>query len=68
MHGTTIVQNKIIRIICPCHFFCPANIYRPSLGKVGEVGLNQNRLSGSIFISEEKEKPHSLRIVCTTTC
>ena len=33
MHRTTIVQNKIISIICSC-FFCLANIYRPSLGKV----------------------------------
>ena len=32
MHRT-IVQNKIIRIICSC-LFCLANIYRPSLGKV----------------------------------
>ena len=30
MRRTTIVQNKIISIICSCSFFCPANIYRPS--------------------------------------
>ena len=34
MHRTTIVQNKIINIICSCLFLCPINIYRPSLGKV----------------------------------
>ena len=33
MHRTTIVQNKIINI-CSSLFFCPANIYRPSLEKV----------------------------------
>ena len=33
MHRT-IVQNKILRIICSCPFFCPGNIYRSSLGKV----------------------------------
>ena len=31
---TNIVHNKIISIICSCLFFCLANIYRPSLGKV----------------------------------
>ena len=31
----TIVQNKIISIICSCLlYFCMANNYRPSLGKV----------------------------------
>ena len=34
MHRTTIEQNKIISIICSFFFFCPANIYRPSLGKL----------------------------------
>ena len=34
MHRTTIVQNKILSIISSCFFFCWANIYRPSLGKV----------------------------------
>ena len=34
MHRTTIVQNKIISIIWFCRSVCPANIYRPSLGKV----------------------------------
>ena len=34
MHRT-IVQNKIFSIICSCQFFFPANIYRPSLEKVG---------------------------------
>ena len=55
MHRT-IVQNKIIVLFVLAVFFCPANIYRPSLGKVGYVGLIQNRFSGSIFISEENEK------------
>ena len=32
MHRTTIVQNKILSIICS--FFCPLNIYTPSLEKV----------------------------------
>ena len=30
----TIVQNKIISVICSCVFFCLANIYWPRLGKV----------------------------------
>ena len=34
MHGTTIVQNKILSSICSCVFLCLANIYRPSLRKV----------------------------------
>ena len=34
MQITTIIPNKIISIICSCLFFCPANIYRHSLGKV----------------------------------
>ena len=46
MQRITIVQNKIIRIICSCLFFCPANIYRPSLGKVrlGRPNPNQSQL------------------------
>ena len=56
MHRTTIVQNKSISIICSCLFFCLANIYRPSLGKVRLGRPNQNRFSHSIFITEEKEK------------
>ena len=59
MHRTTIVHNKILSIICSCLFFCPANIYRPSLGKVRLGRPNKNRFSRSIFISEEKEKTHS---------
>ena len=57
-------------IVFGLSFFCSANIYRPSLGKVwlGRhhlMALTQNRSSCSIFISEEKEKPILLRIVCT---
>ena len=55
MHRTTIVQNKIISSICSCLFFCPVNIYRPSLGKVRLGRPTQNRFSHSILISEEKK-------------
>ena len=40
-------------------FFCPANIYRPSLGKMRLGRPNPNWFSRSIFILEEKEKTHS---------
>ena len=49
IHRTIIVQNKIVRIICSCLFFCPASIYGPSLGKVWLVRPNQNCFSRSIF-------------------
>ena len=58
MHRTTIVQNKIISSISSC-FFCLANIYRPSLGKVQLGRPTQNCFSCSIFISEEEKKDHS---------
>ena len=47
MHRTTIVQNKILSIICSC-FFCPANIYRPSLGKVRLGKTKMYRLGGEL--------------------
>ena len=59
MHRTTIVQNKILRIICSCLLFCPANIYKPSLGKVQLGRPNPKLLQPLNFISEEKEKKHS---------
>ena len=55
MHITTIVQNKIISIICSCLFFCPANIYRPSLGKVW-FGRNNPNLSESLNIYLRSKK------------
>ena len=64
MHRTSIVQNQIISIFCSCHFFCPANIYRPSLGKVG-LGRPNPNLSQSLNIYFRK-KNILLRIACTT--
>ena len=48
-HRTTIVQNKIISIICSCLLLSPANIYRPSLGKV-QLGRNCPNLYQSLNI------------------
>ena len=56
MHRTTIVQNKIISIICS-FFFYLANIFRPSQGKV-RLGT-QTYLNHSIFISEGKKTFYS---------
>ena len=67
MHRTTIVQNKIITIICSCHFFCPANIYRPSLGKVRLGRPNQKLIQPPNFYLRRKKITILLRIVCTTT-
>ena len=65
MHRT-IVQNKIISIICSCLFYCLANIYRPTLGKV-QLGRPNPNLSQSLNIYLRIEKKHILlRIVCPT--
>ena len=53
-------------ILFVCFFFCLANIYGPTLGKVGLGRPNPNHSKSLIFISEE-EKNILLRIVCTTT-
>ena len=67
MHGTTIVQNKISIIICSCLFFCPANIYRPSLGKVRLGRPNPKLLQPlNFYCKRKRKKPILLRIVCTT--
>ena len=68
MHRTTIVQNKIISIICSCHFFCMANIYRPSLRKV-RLGIPdpQPLQPLNFYLRRRKKKTILLRIVCTTT-
>ena len=55
MHWTTIVQNKLISIICSCLFF-PVNIYSPSLGKVWLGRLNQTPLQGLNFYLRRKKK------------
>ena len=65
MHRTTIVQNKIVSIICSCLFFCRANIYRPSPGKVW-LGKPNPNLSQSLNIYLRRKKNILLRIVCTT--
>ena len=64
MHRTTIVKNKIISIICSCLFFCLANIYRPSLGKVW-LGRPNPNISQSLNIYLKREKKTFLRIVCS---
>ena len=65
MHGRTIVQNKIISIICSCLFFYLANIYRPSLGKVQFGWPNPNQSpSLNFYLKGKKNILH--RIVSTT--
>ena len=67
LNRTTTVQNKIISIICFCLFFCRANIYRPSLGKVRLGRSNQTSLQRLNFYLRKKQKNILLRIACTTT-
>ena len=55
MHRTTIVQNKILSIICSC-FFCEANIYRPGLGKVRLGRPNPKLLQPLNFYFRRKKK------------
>ena len=56
MHRTTIVQNKIISIICSCLFFCLVNIYRPSLRKVRLDRPNPNpSQSLNIYLRRKKK-------------
>ena len=64
MHRTTIVQNKMINIICSCFSFCLVNIYSPGIGKLWLGRLTHQNFRGLIFILEEKKS--LLRIVCTT--
>ena len=57
MHRT-IVQNKIISIICSCLFFCPANIYRPSLGKVQLGKPNSIPIQAlNIYFRRKRKRP-----------
>ena len=65
MHRTTIVQNKIINIICSS-FFCPANIYRPTLMKVLLGRPNTKPIQLVNFYLRWK-KNILFRIVCTIT-
>ena len=69
MHRTTIVQNKILRIInLFLPFFCQSNIYRPSQGKVRLGRPNPKQLQWLNFYPRGKrKKPFLLRIACTTT-
>ena len=68
MHRTTIVQNKIISIICSCLFFCLANIYRPSLGKVWLGRPNSKPIPPhNFYLGRRKKKTILLRIVSNTT-
>ena len=56
MHRTTIVQNKIISIICSCLFLCQADIYRPSLGKAQLGRANQKPIHPLNFCLRRKRK------------
>ena len=67
MHRTTIVQNKIISSICSCLFFCQANIYKPSLGKVQLGRPNPKQIPELNFYLGKKKKTILLRILSTTT-
>ena len=55
MHRT-IVQNKIISIIFSWFFFCPVNIYRPTLGKVGLGRPNPKPIQPLNFYLRRKRK------------
>ena len=59
MLRTTIVQNKILTIICSIFFFCLVNIYRPSLGKVWLGRPNPKPLQPINFYPRRKKKYNS---------
>ena len=59
MHRTTIVQNKILSIICSCFFFVRRIFIGLVWGRCSYSGLTQNYFSLSIFISQGKKKDHS---------
>ena len=59
MHRTTIIQKIILISICPCLFFCPANIYSPSLEKVQLGRPNPKLLQPLNFYLRRKEKDNS---------
>ena len=56
MHRLTIVQNKIVSIICSSPFFCPSNIYRLSLRKVQLCRPNPKLLQPLNFYLRRKRK------------
>ena len=59
MHRTTIIQNKILTIIVLA-FFCPANIYRPSLGNLWLGRPYPKQFVVTWFISQKEiKKKHS---------
>ena len=62
MHRTTIVQNKIISTNCSWPFFCLANIYRPSLGKVQLGRPNQKPQPAFNFYLRRKKQPFYLEL------
>ena len=66
MYRTTIIQNKFISIICSYIFFCPTNIYRPSLGKVWLGRPNSKLIPALNFYLRRRKKTIILRILCTT--
>ena len=51
----TIVENKIVSIICSCLFFCLANIYRPGQGKVRLGRPHQTPPQGLNFYLRRKK-------------
>ena len=55
MHRT-IVDNEIQSIICSCLFFCTANIYRPSQGKVRLGRPNPKPIQPRNFYLRRKRK------------
>ena len=62
MHSTTIVQNKILSIICSCLFFCPHHIYSPSLGKVRLGKPNPNQHNSLNFYLKRKKTTFYLEL------
>ena len=49
MHRRTIVQNKILSIICSCSFFCSTNINLPNLVNVWLGTPNPNGFESPNF-------------------
>ena len=60
MHRT-IVQNKIITIICSCLFFVWLIFIGLVQGRCSQVGLTQNNFNHLILSQKEIKKTHSIQ-------
>ena len=66
MHRTTIFRIKLEALFVLA-IFCPANIYRPSLGKVWLGRPNPKLMPALNLYLRRKKKTILLRFLCTTT-